>query len=289
MKNLRNWLTTSEISKIFKVNVSTIKRWIDKGFFRVSVTSGGHRRVDPKDFKAFIAKYPKLAGNSYVIKKIIKGKELNKKALNWQNYYIYLYSNSSLNVQNKLEEMFLMNVSVVDILQNVVAPTLVHIGKLWQKGKISIYDEHRMTFLLRMDLLGLEKLISGRIGFGSPTAVLGCVAGDNHEIPLLMLHLLLKQQGYRTVILGINNPASEIIHASRKEYASLICLTQTFSKIRLDSYFDKVYKYAKSSKVWLASGGAGWPITLRKSKKGYRYFDSLSEFNKFSKKLGKPV
>lgn len=285
MKIQQSWLTTSEISKIFKVNVSTIKRWIDQGFLQATVTSGRHRRVQPKDFKAFIAKYPKLAGNSYVIKKIVTSKTASKANLNWQNYYAYLHSNSSLSAHNKLEEMFLLNISILDILENIIAPTLIHIGKLWQERKISIYDEHRMTFLLRMDLLALERLIPAKLTSKSPAAVLGCVAGDNHEIPLLMLHLLLKKQGYRTIILGINNPAQEIIRAAEKEKASLVCLTQTFSKIRLASYFNKVYQHTKSTKVWLVSGGAGWPKDLRQPKKGYEYFNNLREFYGFSKKL----
>jgi excisionase family DNA binding protein len=48
-----NWLTTDEIAKDLKVNVNTVRRWIQSGELP-AVDVGGEYRISRKDYDDFL-------------------------------------------------------------------------------------------------------------------------------------------------------------------------------------------------------------------------------------------
>ena len=50
-------LTTYEVSRFLKVDLTTVINWCDQGKLKAYKTPGGHRRVDPKDFLYFLKEY----------------------------------------------------------------------------------------------------------------------------------------------------------------------------------------------------------------------------------------
>ena len=48
-----NWLTTEEIAKDLKVNVNTVRRWIQSGEL-VALDVGGEYRISHDDFDDFV-------------------------------------------------------------------------------------------------------------------------------------------------------------------------------------------------------------------------------------------
>jgi excisionase family DNA binding protein len=48
-----NWLTTDEIAKDLKVNVNTVRRWIQSGEL-VALDVGGEYRISREDYKEFV-------------------------------------------------------------------------------------------------------------------------------------------------------------------------------------------------------------------------------------------
>lgn len=48
-----NWLTTEEIAEDLKVNVNTVRRWIQKGELP-ALDIGGEYRIARKDYEDFI-------------------------------------------------------------------------------------------------------------------------------------------------------------------------------------------------------------------------------------------
>ncbi len=53
MPQAENWLTTEEIAKDLKVNVNTVRRWIQSGEL-VALDVGGEYRVSREDYEDFI-------------------------------------------------------------------------------------------------------------------------------------------------------------------------------------------------------------------------------------------
>jgi len=53
----KEYYTTHEISRLLKVDFTTVIDWCDKGKLLYYKTPGGHRRVRPKDLLAFMRKF----------------------------------------------------------------------------------------------------------------------------------------------------------------------------------------------------------------------------------------
>jgi len=53
MPQAENWLTTEEIAKDLKVNVNTVRRWIQSGEL-VALDVGGEYRISRGDYEDFI-------------------------------------------------------------------------------------------------------------------------------------------------------------------------------------------------------------------------------------------
>ena len=277
----KDFYSAPELAKLLKVNPSTIKRWIDKDMLKAEKTPGGHRRVSTQNLAQFVSEQKKLTHSSYIISRLNQDKLIRKK-LDWEDYYFFLYSNTSLSSKNLLEEQFLRGVPLLDIIENIILPVLLKVGVSWEAGRLSIYDEHRMTFLLRSDLLRLDRMLPPLSQKKSSTAVLACVEDENHEIPIFLLHLLLKQKGWRTIILGINTPAEEAAKAVVKNNAQLLCLAKSFSKIDEMAYLRKINKNLGQKKVKVALGGAGWKLKDFKFK-GFKFYSTFRELSEAAK------
>ena len=52
-----HYYSTRELSKLLRVNESTVKRWADRGDFTCFRTPGGHRKFTPKHVLEFVSKY----------------------------------------------------------------------------------------------------------------------------------------------------------------------------------------------------------------------------------------
>lgn len=273
----KDFYSAPELARLLKVNPSTVKRWVDKGILKAEKTPGGHRRVSTENLAKFISTQKKFVNSSYILSRLDQERSVAKK-LNWEEYYSFLYSNTSLSSKNLLEEQFLRGVSLLEIIENIILPVLVKVGLSWKAGRLSIYDEHRMTFLLRSDLLRLDRMLPSLSGTKLPTAVLACVKDENHEIPIFLLHLLLKQKGWRTIILGINTPAKEAAKAVIKNNAELLCLTKSFSKINETTYLTTLKNNLEGSKAVVALGGAGWKIGKPRFN-NFKHYNSLKGFS----------
>lgn len=95
--------------------------------------------------------------------------------------------------------------SVETVLLDVVQAALYEIGRRWETGEISAYQEHYSSVLLRDRLISLRGLVGGGNG---PLMVVACLPGELHEMGALILGLLAARQGFQVVHLGAS-PSAE--------------------------------------------------------------------------------
>ena len=96
------------------------------------------------------------------------------------------------------------------VLVNIVTPVLHSLGERWAAGQLTIAQEHFASSVLRGRLLGLAR------GWGrgtGPLAVLACPPGEQHDLPLLLFGIPLRQTGWRIVFLGGETPISTVERA----------------------------------------------------------------------------
>ncbi|MDA0171992.1 B12-binding domain-containing protein [Solirubrobacter taibaiensis] len=114
-----------------------------------------------------------------------------------------------------------------EISEELIAPALWLIGDLWQRGEITVADEHLATEIT-LRVLALEqearRVRDQRKGY---RVLLATPAGEHHVVALRMLTGLLLNAGYETMMLGPDVPADSLAAAARRHGIDVVCLSVT--------------------------------------------------------------
>ncbi|WP_166350727.1 cobalamin-dependent protein [Phytoactinopolyspora limicola] len=95
------------------------------------------------------------------------------------------------------------------VLVEVVAAALRDIGDGWERGELTVGDEHRAT-AVAVRLVGRLGAVSTRPGRRRGTVVLASAPYDSHALPGAILATVLRGAGYRVVELGGDTPADAV-------------------------------------------------------------------------------
>jgi len=109
-------------------------------------------------------------------------------------------------------DALLARLSIDTLLRDVVVPYLHELGERWERGDVSIAQEHFASALLRGRLLGLARGWGRGIG---PVAILACPPGEQHDLGLLAFGLALRARGWRIVYLGTDSPITSVAETAR--------------------------------------------------------------------------
>ena len=97
------------------------------------------------------------------------------------------------------------------VLRDALLPYLHELGDRWERGEASVAQEHFASSVIRGRLLGLAR------GWGSgsgPLAVLACPPGEEHDLGLLALGIVLRARGWRVAYLGPDTPMETLADAA---------------------------------------------------------------------------
>jgi methanogenic corrinoid protein MtbC1 len=121
--------------------------------------------------------------------------------------------------------------STAEIDEEIIAPALWLVGRLWARGEISVADEHLATEIsLRVLALQREALRTARARSGRK-ALLAAPAGELHIVALQMIANLLRDAGYTVLMLGPDVPAGALAESAVRHEPGLICLTATMPDV----------------------------------------------------------
>lgn len=111
-----------------------------------------------------------------------------------------------LEAQELIDEL-LAGAGVETVLRDVVLPCLRELGDRWEKGLVSVAQEHFASSVLRGRLLALARGIDGG---GGPRALLACPSGEQHDLGLLCFAVGLHERGWRVTFLGADTPIETV-------------------------------------------------------------------------------
>jgi methanogenic corrinoid protein MtbC1 len=123
--------------------------------------------------------------------------------------------------QSMLDGLF-ARYTVEAVLRDVVMPCLRGIGERWAAGTVTIGAEHFASNLLRGRLAALAQGWGRGIG---PRAVLACAPGEQHDLPLFILGIVLHRNGWRVEYLGADTPVADVAAAVTATGADLAVIT----------------------------------------------------------------
>ena len=117
--------------------------------------------------------------------------------------------------------------TTAQIDDEIIAPALWLVGRLWARGEISIADEHLATNIsLRVLALQREatRTVRGRRG---STALLAAPEGEMHTVALQMIANLLRDAGYTVLMLGPDVPLDALAESAARHEPQVVCMTAT--------------------------------------------------------------
>lgn len=120
---------------------------------------------------------------------------------------------------------------LASLYQHVIAPALHELGRLWERGAITVADEHLATALTHRVLGALRPPAFVDQAFEAtadkPRAMLAAVQGEQHALGLRMVADLLEDAGYQTIYLGADVPTAALLPAIAGMAPDLLALSGT--------------------------------------------------------------
>jgi methanogenic corrinoid protein MtbC1 len=153
--------------------------------------------------------------------------------------------------------------SAAEIDDELIAPALWLIGEMWERGEITIADEHLATEItLRVLALQHEarRAVAER---AHQRLLLAAPAGERHVIGLRMAGDLLAEAGYRAHVLGADTPVDALADAVDRHKPAVVCLSATLPQIGGQLRFTIEALDAACPGLSFVIGGAGVPPGLR--------------------------
>ncbi len=153
-------------------------------------------------------------------------------------------------------DRLLSSLTLESVLRDSVLPALRELGESWQRGEITIAQEHFASNLLRGRMLGLAR---GWNRGSGPRALLACPAGEQHDLSLIVFGLALREHGWRVTYLGADTPLATIDETATTLRPDLVVIAAVDSA-RLSGQADELHGLA--TRFQLALAGAGASATL---------------------------
>ena len=147
-------------------------------------------------------------------------------------------------------DRLLASLSLESFLREVVLPILRELGEGWERGEVTVAQEHFASNLLRGRLFALGR------GWGRGTgrhALLAAPPGDQHDLGLVVLALALRDHGWRVTFLGADTPIETIVDTARRVAPEVVVIATLVPPE--DSPRAEIRELARDRRVVLSGAG----------------------------------
>jgi len=110
----------------------------------------------------------------------------------------------------------------LDIINQLLLDGMKEVGELFGSGRMQLPFVLQSAETMKAAVAYLEPLMEKSEGRHKATIVLATVKGDVHDIGKNLVDIILTNNGYRVVNLGIKQPIAEIIKAAREHRADAV-------------------------------------------------------------------
>lgn len=153
---------------------------------------------------------------------------------------------------NAVLDRLLSTATLDSLLGEVLLPYLHEVGDRWERGEISVAEEHFASNVLRGRLFGLGRDWGRGLG---PKALLACAPGERHDLGLIVFGVALHARGWRIGYLGADNPLDSIASAAGAFDPELVVITAVVPE-RFEEHAAELSSLARARRVCLAGAGA---------------------------------
>lgn len=267
-----------QVARAIGVSESSLKRWCDRGLLPTVVTVGGHRRLPVQGVLDFI----KSTNRTLVRPEVLGlpsplGGRRRSLAEGAEDLVKLLVAGDEPAVRRLLVDLFLDHHRVSSIGDAVLKPAFERIGQLWECGDVEIYRERLACRLCVRVVEEIRRLIAIPAD-DRPLAMGAAPSGDWYELPSALVELTLRQNGWRTLLLGSNLPFETLAQAVEQHRPQLFWLSVSHVENR-ESFPESYLRLSNAlrGQIPLVVGGRALDDTLRHSLPGSHYCHDLGE------------
>ncbi len=173
------------------------------------------------------------------------------------NRYINcVLSYDRIGTQRIIEELFEKGYDLKTIYFDFFGTLLEKVGLMWQKGDLSISEEHLITGWTEFLITELSTKAQKSKKNGK-TVVATCAPKELHEVGLKMICNLLEIDGYEVFFLGSNIPYNDIVNfvLNKSPEALLISSSMFFSVGEVKNIIEKVRSFETEKDIKIIVGG----------------------------------
>ncbi|MGB9235774.1 MAG: methionine synthase [Terriglobales bacterium] len=134
----------------------------------------------------------------------------------------------------ELLEEALTQYSPLDLINTVLLDGMKTVGDLFGARKMQLPSVLDSAGVMKQAVAYLEPKMEKKSGSQKGTIVLATVKGDVHDIGKNLVDIILSNNGYKVVNLGIKQPGDTIIHAAAEHRADAIGLSGLLVKSTLE-------------------------------------------------------
>lgn len=149
-------------------------------------------------------------------------------------------------------DTLLARLSTDALLRDIIVPYLHELGERWERGDVSIAQEHFASALFRGRLLGLARGWGRGIG---PVAVLACAPGEQHDLGLLAFGLALRARAWRIVYLGTDTPIASVADAARSCSPAIVVVSAVDPRV-FRRNAEELQELARDTQLCIGGAGA---------------------------------
>jgi MerR family transcriptional regulator, light-induced transcriptional regulator len=152
-------------------------------------------------------------------------------------------------------------------IEQVYFPLLRRVGDEWERGNVTVAQEHHATAFVRQQLSGMLLGLGGGQKYG-PRVACTTFPGDPHEIGVMGLAVWAALMGCLVIYLGASVPVAELASFAREQQPAWICVSVILAveEEALHGYCDALSGAAPMTS--LALGGTGLPSLSRPAPPG---------------------
>lgn len=136
-----------------------------------------------------------------------------------------------------------------ELVLTVLSPLMHSVGAMWEKGRLSIAQEHLISNLVR-NLVG--NLVRFRPPESGPVLAFATPPHEPHEFGIALAACLASMQGFRSCVLGPGVPVQEVVRVARYLKAAIVVIGST-----LDAA-SKLFEYVTVLRDGLAARTQLW-------------------------------
>ena len=260
------YFNSDEAAKILGVNVSTIKRWTDSNKLECIKSAGGHRKFMVEHLKVFLEKNnKKLSRANLAFPGPADGLDINYYILKEDYSFLtgYLVKHSMKcdkpRIQQVLNGMYMGQVELYAIYDNLVAPALYKIGDMWEAGEINVLEEHLATQTIKDCVVRLQGIIPVPEETFA-TALCLNLSGELHDIALKMASNLLETKGFKVLYSGQLTPAINVTELLAKNAIDRVYISSSYIEDyeTTQAELDEIIKASQQAGAQIFLGGEGF-------------------------------